>query len=255
MLNDDLRSLLRHPSPRASDIKEPARDTVIWKYLDLAKYLALLRTRNLHLAPTTEFCDRYEGDIGVVQKKALVRAHGQERYEELMEKYRFLRERTYVSCWTENEFESDAMWRIYTGAIYGVAIRSTYGRLRDVFADARKPNTGLVTYIGRVNYVDFSNELLNLESYHLPFFYKRRSFEHEREVRMVLQDLSAIDQTVEAPPSHAVSLTRDELNGLISSLHLSPGAPNWFKALVRDVNFDYGLDREPIPSALDEIPS
>jgi hypothetical protein len=226
-------------------IREPPPDTVIWKYLDLAKYLALLKTRCLHLAPATEFWDRYEGDIGVVQKRALIRKYGEEKYERAMSFFERLREHTYVSCWTENEFESDAMWRIYTGANYGVAIRSTYERLKSLLPES----AGLAHHCGRVNYVDFKRDILDLDSYSLPYFYKRRSFEHEREVRMILQDLSGAKL-----PAKKIQLSPRQINDLILSVHLSPGAPSWFKSLVHDINYDYGLERDPVLSSLDESP-
>lgn len=234
--------------PNMDLIREPPPSTRIWKYLDLAKFLALLRYRCLHLAPTTEFSDRFEGDIGSVQRKKVIDRYGEEKFEQIRDFLRRLRERTFVSCWTENEFESDAMWRIYTGASYGVALQSTYERLKNLLpSDAGN----LTCTAGRVNYVDYNTEILNLESYFHPYFYKRKSFEHEREVRILLQEKAG------GPSSEAqkIELDRRQLNELIESLHLSPGAPNWFRVLVRDICRDYGLDLEPIRSALDEEPS
>ena len=228
-------------------IEEPAEGTLIWKYLDLAKYLALLKSHCLHLAATTEFVDRYEGDIGTAQRRLLIEKHGRPVYDQAMRRIDTLRKRTYVSSWTENEFESDAMWRIYTGASYGVAVRTTYGRLK---ATLPRPEEGLVYYCGRVSYVNFKTHLLELDDYCLPYFYKRRTFEHEREVRVILQDTRPRAEG----PGRKISLRPGQINELVMSVHLSPGAPLWFGELVRDVNKDYGLDRDPIPSALDEEP-
>lgn len=233
------------------DLREPAEETIIWKYLDLAKYLALLKTRQLHLAPATEFWDKYEGDIARAQKKSLLEKYGQDQYESLVQSFDKLRERTYVSCWTENEFESDAMWRIYTGASYGVAIESTYGRLRALLPRAnREQQRGLAQFCGSINYIDFKSEILEQDCYKLAYFFKRKSFEHEREGRVVVHDMRG-DQA-EGP--RKIQLTQAQIDSLIVKVHLSPGAPSWFKDLVYEVNKDYGLDREPIPSALDEAP-
>ncbi len=251
---DTNRHISLTPQPASKEkinrlIEEPSENTIVWKYLDFAKYMALLKTRCLHLAPATEFWDKYEGDIGVVQKKALIKKYGPETYEELKKKIQRLRQHTYVSCWTENEFESDAMWRIYTGASYGVAICSTYGRLKSLIP----PLEGeLACHCGKVNYVDFKKDVLALEAYSLPYFYKRRSFEHEREVRVLIQEAEPRDD--EPAPSKKIQLNAQQVNDLILSVHLSPGAPVWFSELVRDVNRDYGLDREPVVSALDEVP-
>ncbi len=43
---------------------------------------------------------------------------------------KFLRDNTYVNCWTASEHESHALWRIYCPTPEGVAIQTTLGRLK-----------------------------------------------------------------------------------------------------------------------------
>jgi hypothetical protein len=110
------------------------------------------------------------------------------------------REWTYVNCWHMNEHESAAMWRLYARTKEAVAIQSTYARLRDclppevnmgtVEADEsfgwRIEQRGLV-YLGEVEYIDVATEAIPQQGFRLtPFMYKRKSFEHEHEVRAVI---------------------------------------------------------------------
>ena len=93
-----------------------------------------------------------------------------------------------------NEYESMAMWRLYLTGSEGVAVKSTYQRLIDsfpLFDGVRKgrneDNTEkeLLIHVGVVHYVDY-------ESSDPPaaprILLKRKSFEHEREIRAVATD-------------------------------------------------------------------
>ena len=41
------------------------------------------------------------------------------------------RQRTFVSCWNASDHESHALWRIYCGSSDGVALQTTFGKLRE----------------------------------------------------------------------------------------------------------------------------
>jgi hypothetical protein len=41
------------------------------------------------------------------------------------------RQNTFISCWSASEDESHALWRIYCGSTDGVAIQTTFARLRE----------------------------------------------------------------------------------------------------------------------------
>ena len=90
------------------------------------------------------------------------------------------------------------MWKLYGVDDRGVAIRSTRARLirslppRDDEVVAlhvkRKPDgcpEALPVYVGEVTYINYESEIFPDHNSYLPFIYKRRSFEHERELRAV----------------------------------------------------------------------
>jgi hypothetical protein len=148
------------------------------------------------------------------------------------------RDMIYVNCWHENEFESDAMWTLYSKDITNaLAIKTTYQRLyesldRDPLID-----------MGRVNYINFNKAF---SSNNLTQWYKRKSFSHENEVRAVL-----------------INEARRELNGapidvdldiLIDSIYISPYAGNWFVDIVKDVLIKYKLDKPVFQSDMAKKP-
>ena len=123
----------------------------------------------LYCSSAASFSDPFEGAIGLVENRpdyeAEIAAQLKRLKEETLggltpqeavvrlERESFLRRKTtFVNCWYESDHESMAMWRLYsTDNSNAVAIRTTYGRMRD----ALKVKTGVG--IGRVNYIDFSN--------------------------------------------------------------------------------------------------
>jgi hypothetical protein len=134
------------------------------------------------------------------------------------------RRRTFINCWHENERESEAMWRLYTTHLpNALAVRTSYGRLCQYLG--RNPGIS----IGRVEYLDFESQYADSNN---AFWRKRRSFEHEREVRAM-----TIDYGVDRKGLHLPC----DLSVLLESVVLSPSAAPWFAHLVADVSSKYGV--------------
>ena len=76
-----------------------------------------------------------------------------EEIEELMN----YRKNIFVNCWSINESESYALWKIYTKRNSGIAIKSTYGRLMQAI------NYNKNIEIKPVEYKNFKNLKLNKE--------------------------------------------------------------------------------------------
>jgi hypothetical protein len=185
---------------------------------------------------------------------------------------RVLTKNTIVNCWHRSEYESAAMWKLYGVDDRGVAIRSTRARLikslppRDDEVVAlrvkRKPDgchEALQIYVGEVTYIDYESGIFRDNNTGLPFLHKRRSFEHERELR-------AIAQTI--PGKFGVSVLTEEVScfdrggdfvpidlaALVESLYVAPTAPLWFVELVQSVVDQYGFSFPVRRSALDGDP-
>lgn len=79
-----------------------------------------------------------------------------------------------VSCWHESDYESDAMWKLYSASGQRIAIESTVGQLRESLGN----RTDLI--IDRVRYMDFEQDPIEKGHRHYRLFVKRKSFEHEK---------------------------------------------------------------------------
>jgi hypothetical protein len=155
-------------------------------------------------------------------------------YPELVQN---LRKGLFASCWHESRFESAALWDQY-GRAAGLAITSTIGRLK---ASDRTPSESI---IGRVQYLDFSNPSLDGWSTHIftPPLLKRKSFEHEREVRLLklvtpLDDSKRVDFNL-SPSRLSLSV---HLGVLIESVYISPESPDWMMRPVEELLRRFGL--------------
>jgi hypothetical protein len=86
----------------------------------------------------------------------------------------------FVNSWHLNEYESAAMWAIYSRFNSGIAIQSTYNRLVKSFSRCKEP-----IYIGKVKYIDYSNEWIDNDNILQRFIHKRKSFAYENELRVI----------------------------------------------------------------------
>lgn len=245
----------------------PPSDAVLWRYMDLAKFIALLKDQSLYFARSDLLGDPFEGAKGSQRRRADWDSFYLESFREAVrnpppgvdislsseeveaEAQRLLREMeaggsarrrmTYVSCWHESDHESDALWARYGGDGSGaVAIRTTAGQLNEALGD----DPGI--HIGRVQYLDFSREFAGPND---AFFRKRRSFRHEREVRALIDRFDP-----HAPkPGHLVPI---DVSVLIDSVVVSPIAPAWFSDVVREVGTRFRLEVEPVHSQLSDEP-
>ena len=165
-------------------------NTPIWRYLDFTKFADLLDTQALFFCRADRFEDKFEGALsnpsvvarptelvakGFTVKNALETA-GLAAYAGK----EFLRFNA-ISCWHMSPRESAAMWRLYVKNDEGVAVRSTFRRLRSSFLEFRNEIT-----VGLVDYVDYRKKLIPWRWPHAAYFHKRKSFEHEKEVRAII---------------------------------------------------------------------
>ena len=160
---------------------------------------------------------------------------------------------TAVNCWHLGEHESAAMWDVYMRAGAGVAIRSTFDRLKSSFEGVEYP-----VYLGKVTYIDYSKDVIPESNAFSPVMRKRKSFEYESELRALIIETplgvggGPID--FEASPWEVGAEVKVDLNALIDKVHVSPTAPPWFAGLVASVTARYGFEWKVTQSVLLEDP-
>lgn len=201
-------------------------ETVIWRYMDISKFKHLVQYSALYFrrADLLMQMDSMEGALtnrmeefvrqalftlrfvkslkaeGVVTLGKKTQIQGRPALEirdEIRQRFRghyqYLLQRTYINCWHINPQENTLMWGQYIPSRYGVAIRSTVGKLRDALAE-----TDAEVYGVPVGYVDHFTDPLRPEM--LPggmsqivfdmLAKKRKPFSGEQEFRLVTDTLT-----------------------------------------------------------------
>lgn len=234
--------------------EKPSDGTKIWRYMDFTKLVDMLDSSTLFFTRSDKFEDPFEGQLSFANKKMRPTVYnGTDVSEEVLgdldEFYRRLRMYTLINCWHMNEHESAAMWKLYLKSNEGIAIQSTYNRLCDSFC-----NTESDVYIGKVHYVDYEEEFIPEWNAFSPYVYKRKSFEHEKELRAVIQEVPAhpvedkLDWSI-LPRGFGANVNVD-LEILIENVYVAPTSPQWVYDLVKSVMKKYGINRDVIKSNL-----
>jgi hypothetical protein len=218
----------------------------VWRYMDLPRLIAILERQQLILSRADLMIDRFEG---AVPQKVLDELSANPETAARVARLRSdIRRDVYISSWHENPRESEAMWRLYCGAGEGVALSTTYAKLDHALTAF--PNV----QIGRVTYVDYHAEgwqeaYMNVLT---PFMYKRASFEHEREIRVL--HLGALDAHSSFDQSQPRSRERDaspviglewNIAEAVERLWVSPYAPRWYFDVVNAVLERFAPEMSP----------
>jgi hypothetical protein len=257
--------------------KLPEANAKIWRYIDLPKFISMIQRASIYLNRADLLDDNYEGAINKLTVDRRTR-WTQKVVEDLsskvfgrspntkkpMSKQEFesiwlhgfnidydldakARTKTFLNCWHVNEHESVAMWKLYAETNGSIALQSTTARL---FASLIEYNQKVYQQfrLGLVNYIDFENDTINTGYALSRFFFKRKSFQHESELRIVSQlsdqfKLQFEEHTnlVKADSNDIIGIElKMDLTSLIESIYVSPLAPRWFVDVVENLISTYG---------------
>ncbi|MBP6301949.1 MAG: hypothetical protein KBB37_06680 [Bacteroidia bacterium] len=232
----------------------------VWRYMDFTKMISLIDTRRLFFTRADLFSDPFEGSYPKINVEARnfvpqeIPEEESENYLEAMKKMGNTNKHwpryTAISCWHMNEYESAAMWSLYLKSDEGIAVQSTYKKLKKSIIDDNK------VYLGIVKYIDYEKDYIDAGNLFGPFVHKRKSFEHERELRGVLmkwpKSTNGIDFQEETIAG-GVPIKVD-IEELIEKIYVAPNAPRWFVDLVKTAIKRYGYNIEVIHSELSNAP-
>jgi hypothetical protein len=231
------------------DIFDPPKDldAKIWRYMDFTKLLSLIDNQSLYFSRADKFGDQFEGSLTLPVIKHR-NSHGLSSFSEA---YKEARKYTYINCWHVNDYESEAMWKLFVNSNESIAVQSTYNKLK-MSLDAE--NTFYV-FIGLVKYIDYKVDIFNYGNVFSPFLFKRKSFEHEKELRAIAS--SGIDnpglKCTEKNDSDGLNI-KVNLDLLIETIFINPTAPDWFYELVKSVTAKYKFHFEVRNSTLKSEP-
>ena len=215
-------------------------DTIVWKYLDLSKFLDLLMSKKLFMSRSDKFEDQYEGTFSEPTFEEIKKLSINN--PDFLQFYKTHRERVAISSWHINEYESFAMWQIFTQNSEGLAIQSTIGRLQN----ALSPENNYKQFIGEVNYIDYKKEYIPFDDMFFPFLFKRKSFQYEREVRIITD---VAESKITLNDGLKINVNIDQL---IEKIYIHPKSENWYKnlviELVKQLGFDFAIEKSDLES-------
>ncbi len=223
--------------------------------MDLPKFISLLSKKSLYFACPCEFNDPFEGyfpksyaqnfadkhqkriDGSEAERDELLASSQNSKDEQFVDrlKYRIdygingintslVKEieenisQSGVSCWHKSEYESEAMWKLYTASGQGIAIESTIGQLKDSIIDEESLKIESVTYLTE-------DDPKKEYGKHDPLFLKRKSFEHEKEFRAAIK----------LKEKGKGTFVECDLDKLISRIHVSPLVEPYFTEIVKEI--------------------
>lgn len=225
-----------HPALRAPD----DTNIKIWRYMDFTKFLSMLEEQGLFFSCVKSLDDPFEGSFSKLNKKLRPLIHKNDGVQDTLPNLiQNLKAEVAVNCWHVSDYESAAMWELYSKSDEAVCIQSTFQNLEAVLHGKAE--------IGTVQYVDYNNEYIPEHDPYLAFLYKRKSFEHEKEIRGVLKKLD---------DSHRGKgkMIKVDLNTLIDCIYVSPTSPQWFYDLISKTIKRYGLVKTVVQSSLADDP-
>lgn len=221
--------------------------------MDFTKYVSILDSQALFFARSDFLGDPYEGATSHANgnlRPQIYRRMGipEDQIPTHMQHSESARRQMYLNCWHMNMHESAGMWKLYSSTNEAVAIQSTYRRLHLALPDE--------SYLGVVSYIDYETDWLPEGNIYWPFIHKRKSFQHEQELRAVIWKCPdpAKGETDEVLNSRSGIEIKVAIDYVIENLYISPTAPDWFTNLVVSVTRKYGYEFEVNQSILAKSP-
>jgi hypothetical protein len=224
-------------------------EEVLWKYMDLPKYLSLLTSESIWLARSNTFKDKREGVFHSAMKDDLEKIYemlskrddfpSTAPVKNAMDFQEYLSNNTYISCWHKSLKENMVMWEIYGQTENSIAIKTTASNLKSSFDLNELMKFAIEVALDEVSYID--SESAHLEkNYRQPFFIKREHFAFEKEVRLYLRTTN-IGSLPDTPYGYNIPINLDLL---IDEIYVHPDADDWFLEAVRALTDRFGLKKE-----------
>ena len=246
--------------------EEPLQDQLLWRYLDLSKYINMLVTNGLWFSRSDLLGDSFEGSTTLKSKiqseeffySLLSDGKNLEKVNKVIahmsKVINFNRTHMFINSWHMSDHESEAMWRIY-GTDFGIAVISSLDRIKSNIHWYEN------FYAGRVKYTNYETDIIDWGNAFSPFLHKRRSFEYEKEFRIVIEherekisDYAAEGAMLTFEEFQRITptgiLTPANIDELISVVHVSPSSPDWYFETVKEVTKTLGFSFDVKRSSL-----
>lgn len=232
----------------------PPSDTILWRYMDFPKFVSILESAALFFTRLDLMDDPFEGARSSFNREIRPMIYSDDVIQMMFRDFdvasRRDRKSIYLSCWSQGEYESEALWARYSSRENGIAIRTTCAKL------VASLTCDVTSYVGSVNYVDYDATFIPENNLFYPVVYKRKEFEYEKEVRVVQKrgDLGASEESSSDEASELGVYQQVDLSLLIDEVRVAPRAQPWFLELVKASCQRIGLDVQVGMSSLADTP-
>ena len=232
-------------SKELKGIIRPKDNATLWRYMSFEKFANILATGSLFFTQADKYDDKFEGYIP----------------EAIMRYYRSpnisidpkLRQYIMCNCWHHGGGELMAMWDKYHLRNGGIAIKTTMGNLKNCLPDTPNIFIGKVDYdvesIENQNQIEIPEDLSIENLLHYLYFYKRKPFEYEQEVRAII-DITSISRDVSYGFGILLEINVKTLIGENSEVIISPHADKWvtgtLELIVERYGFQFPVNRSKL---------
>ncbi len=143
------------------------------------------------------------------------------------------------------------MWKLYLSSNLGIAIKSSIERLIKSFEIEDRYDI----YVGEVNYLDYEKDLFNYGNVFCYFFNKRKSFDHEKEIRALVSHAIENPKRKANEPYDGFGVNiKIDINKLIEKIYVAPFSPEWYFDLIKSVLKRYDIQFDIVQSSLNDEP-
>lgn len=235
-------------------VKEQLKDTYLWRYMSLPKFLDLITTQEMYFANNKQLteCDPYEGRLPIFTDLILAwikqinfykQAHpdlpdyimniDSKKIEKIHKTLEEIKEYTFINCWHINDDENYLMWQSYAQEKGGVAIVTDIYSLIEAFETDIEIEAVPVIYdtneiikVIQPIFEDLFNKKYNVYNFYKNFIricslYKKEFFKNENELRLIFQ--KSVNNRVKV-----------NLNKLIKHIYISPNSTECEKKIITD---------------------
>lgn len=236
---------IRNLSP--SDVA--GSETTLWKYLTFEKFLDFLLMKRLYFRRSDKLTDPFEcimpPDMCLGDRKGSI-PQAERDFIAAHEQYiNSARSKVFLNSWHINEYESEAMWKLFGGAGHSIAIRTTFGRIMSEMAPHELT-------AGKVLYKDMIKDDCVISDIFDFALLKRKPFEHEREFRLIFINDGG-DDNPRLLDSFGLHIPVEPAD-IVDKIYVSPLSEPWQFELTQAIIDKQGLGERLIRSTLFNFP-
>ncbi|NOQ75347.1 MAG: DUF2971 domain-containing protein [Crocinitomix sp.] len=256
------------PIERYSDTSpifyEPEESIKFARYVNITKFLSLLKDQQLFFCRLDKLEDKFEGTMPKISRKELINSYRylrdvrkffsvpmtdkiiEEKVEEEFEFREKIKSIRCINCWNEFKGESYALWKIYSDLNQGIMIKSSFNRVISAFKESKEK-----IYCSKVKYIDYNIDSIDIGNIMTPLIHKHKAYAYEEEIRLIHEVSNVRWKHDWENEKHEKGVKINvNLQELISEIVISPFSPDWFIELIEDILNKYSIKCNLVSSEL-----